>query len=242
MPKSQRKARAAPPCSCFCNRLRQFLSCWLVVATSRVSASTHTLSQGISWQPFRGSGRDKKHLRVQQCQQKPSRSQDIVWQGSLLPLTWETSRSGGTWAAFGVTACVHSTNPPPSWKPETASLMANCLAYPSLPLRKRNGGFHLSIGQKPRWWHCWPLLKIRHPLRHALASADIKKTKCQPNTGGPLQVLIFPLIVGFTWSFHRLLNPWGLLKKRLKFQNCLLFLGNLPKLSYLTFQPYLAVK
>lgn len=59
--------------------------------------------------------------------------------GILAPPTWETSRSGGTWAAFGTTACARSTNPLPSWMPETASLMANYLAYPSLPLRKRNG-------------------------------------------------------------------------------------------------------
>lgn len=78
MPKSQRKARDTPSCS--------FL--WwaqAVVAPSQVSASTHTLSQGIGWQPFRDSERDKKHLRVQHCQQKPSRSQDMVQQGSFLP-------------------------------------------------------------------------------------------------------------------------------------------------------------
>lgn len=85
MPKSQRNARDAPSCLRFCDRLGQLLSHWLVVATSQVSASTHTLSQGIGWQPFRGSGRDKKHLRVQRCQQKPGRSQDVVRQGSLLP-------------------------------------------------------------------------------------------------------------------------------------------------------------
>lgn len=61
--------------------------------------------------------------------------------GILAPPTWETSRSNGTWAAFGATASAHSTNPSPSWRPETASLMANCLAYPSLLLRKRNGVF-----------------------------------------------------------------------------------------------------
>lgn len=83
MPKFQRKARDAPFCSGF-NGLRQLLSRRLLVTTSQVSASTHTLSQSIGWQPFRGSGRNKKHLRVQHCQQKPSRSQGMEWQGSSL--------------------------------------------------------------------------------------------------------------------------------------------------------------
>lgn len=83
MPKFQRKARDAPFCSGF-NGLRQLLSRRLLVTTSQVSASTHPLSQGIGWQPFRGSGRNKKHLQVQHCQQKPSRSQDTEWQGSSL--------------------------------------------------------------------------------------------------------------------------------------------------------------
>lgn len=85
MPKSQRKARDALSCSCFCDGLGQLLSLRLVVTTSQVSASTHTLSQGIGWQLFRSSGRDKKHLRVQHCQQKPGRSQDVVQRGSSLP-------------------------------------------------------------------------------------------------------------------------------------------------------------
>lgn len=60
------------PCPRFCDGLRQLLSHGLVVATSQVSASTHTLSQGIGWQPFRGSGKDKKYLRGSTANRNPA--------------------------------------------------------------------------------------------------------------------------------------------------------------------------
>lgn len=162
----------------------------------------------------------------------------------LAPLTWETSGSSGTWAAFGATACAPSTYPSPSWRPETASLVASCPTYPSVSLRKREGGFSSLHRAKTQLMVL--LMNIKNqamcPLWHALVSAGVKKPEGQPDAGVPPQVSIFLLILGFTRSLCRLLNPWELLKNRLKFQNHLLFLGNLPKLSYLPFQPYLAIK
>jgi len=138
----------------------------------------------------------------------------------------------------------HSTYPPPSWRPETASLMANSPAYPSLPLRNRDGGFSSLHRAKIQLMVLLTHIKNQamHPLWNTLISDGPKKPEGQLDAGVPLQVLTFLLILGFTQSLCRLLNPWGLWKRRLKFQNCSLFLGNLPKFSYLPFQPYLAVK
>lgn len=58
--------------------------------------------------------------------------------GILTHTTWETSGSGGTWAAFEAMACAPSTSPPPSWKLE---LHPSWQAYLFLPLRKMRGGF-----------------------------------------------------------------------------------------------------
>lgn len=134
--------------------------------------------------------------------------------------------------------------PPPSGRSETAPLMASCPAYPSLPLRKRDGGFSSLHRAKPQLMASLTDIKNQavNSLWHALVSAGIKKPEGQPDAGVPPQISVFLLISSFTRSLCRLLNPLGLLKKRLKFQNCLLFLGNLPQLSYLPFQPYLAVK
>lgn len=77
--------------------------------------------------------------------------------------------------------------------------MATCPAYPSLPLRKRDGGFSSLHRAKPQLMALLTNIKNQatHPLWHVLVSAGVKKPEDQPDAGVPLQVSIFLLIVGF---------------------------------------------
>lgn len=237
MPESQRKARDTP-CSCFCDGLRQLLSCLPVVAPSQVSASTRTLSQGIGWQPFRDSERDKNHLQLQHCQQKPSRSQDMVQQGSLLPRRRKPVGAVGLHFRLQLALPAHCS---PSWRPETVSLMTCCPAYSSLSMRRWDRDFASLHRVKTQLTALMMSNKnpAACPLWHALVSAGVKKPECQPNTGVPSQVSVFLLRLSFTQSLCRFLNHWGLLK-RLQFQNGLLLFDVYP--NYLIYHSCLSCK
>lgn len=159
MPEFQRKARDAPFCSGF-NGLRQLLSRRLLVTTSQVSASTHTLTQGIGWQPFRGSGRNKKHLQVQHCQQKPSRSQGMEWQGSLLAQRGNPVGAGDRVCLWGHGSCSQHIS---SSQMEARNCIPHgklhCLSLPSP--RKMQGGFFFLLKAKTQLMALMMNIKIK---------------------------------------------------------------------------------
>lgn len=133
--------------------------------------------------------------------------------GILTHTTWETSGSGGTWAAFGAMACAPSTSPPPSWKPEAASLKASCTAYPFLPLRKMHGGFLFIHKAKTQLMVLMMNIKNQALLLNILVCAGIKTPEGWPNPGILPQVLIYFLLLGLTQSLCRFLDPQGFLKR-----------------------------
>lgn len=134
--------------------------------------------------------------------------------GILTRTTWETSGSGGTWAAFGAMACAPSTSPSPSWKPEAASLKASCTAYPFLPLRKMHGGFLFLHKAQTQLMALMMNIKTQALLLLCiLVCAGMKTPEGWPNPGITPQVLVYFLLLGLTRSLCRFLNPQGLLKR-----------------------------